>query len=78
MEYDNTNKGVLFKNQNKKTDKHPDYTGQINIDGVDHWLSAWLNEGKRGKYMSLAIGDVKESKGSDEKDDDLEDDDIPF
>lgn len=60
--YDNKNKGVLFKNGNKETDRHPDYNGSINIDGTDYWLSAWLNTDKNGnKYMSLSRGERKDS-----------------
>lgn len=54
-EYDNTNRGVLFKNDRKENDKHPDYTGSMNVDGVEHWLSAWIKEGKKGKFMSLSL-----------------------
>lgn len=62
MSYDKTNKGVLFKNDRKQSDKHPDYTGRINIQGVEHWLSAWINDGAKGKFMSLAIGDPCQQK----------------
>jgi hypothetical protein len=56
MEYDNANKGVLFKNNEKETDSHPDYRGHLNVDGVDLWLSAWLKTSKNGmRYMSLAV-----------------------
>jgi len=55
MEYDNTNRGVLFKNDRKDTDNHPDYKGSININGEEFWLSSWLKEGKTGKYMSLSV-----------------------
>ena len=41
-EYDNTNRGSVWPN-NKKTDKHPDYTGSININGVEYWLNMWNN-----------------------------------
>jgi hypothetical protein len=34
-EYDNNNRGVLFKNTDKKTDKHPDYTGTATIEKED-------------------------------------------
>ena len=54
--YDNTDRGALFKNHDKESDDHPDYRGQINVDGTEYWLSAWLKESKKGeKYMSLAV-----------------------
>jgi uncharacterized protein (DUF736 family) len=56
MPFDNTNKGVLFRNGEKETDKHPDYRGDIDIDGKKYWLSAWINQSKKGnKYMSLSV-----------------------
>lgn len=54
-QYDDTNRGALFKNDRKEADNHPDYKGKINIDGVDYWLSAWIKTDKSGaKYMSLS------------------------
>ena len=35
MTYDNTNRAVLFKNETKKTDNHPDYSGSLNFEGVE-------------------------------------------
>ena len=55
-EFDNTNRGALFKNDKKETDSHPDYKGSVNVGGVDMWLSAWLKKSKEGKtYMSLSV-----------------------
>jgi hypothetical protein len=54
--FDETNRGVLFKNDNKSGDKDPDYSGSINFDGRDCWLSAWIKTAKTGrKFMSLSI-----------------------
>jgi hypothetical protein len=56
MEYDNRDRGALFKNNDKTEEKHPDYRGNINVDGTEYWLSAWLKTSKAGmKYMSLSI-----------------------
>lgn len=50
--YDNS--GALFKNDRKEQPKHPDYNGSITIDGREYWLSAWIKEGQKGKFMSIA------------------------
>ena len=61
MSYDNTNSGMLSRNDRKEKDTHPDFKGSINVDGVDYWLSAWVKEGKPGgkmegrKYFSLSV-----------------------
>lgn len=53
---DNTNRGVLFKNQRKQSDRHPDYTGSINVDGVEHFLDAWIKRSGKGEtFMSLSV-----------------------
>ena len=55
------NSGVLFKNDKKETEKHPDYKGNITVDGKDYWLSAWVKEGKGGKFMGLALSPKDEA-----------------
>lgn len=71
MSYDNTNSGILARNERKESDKHPDFTGQINVDGVEYWLSGWIREGKEGgklegkRYFSLSVKpkDARKSSG---------------
>jgi len=60
-DYDDSNRGVLFKNNKKETENHPDLSGTININGVDHWLNAWSKVSKNGnRFISLSIGKPKE------------------
>jgi hypothetical protein len=55
-DFDNTDQGALFRNDDKTQEQHPDYRGSINVGGVDHWLSAWIKTSKKGtKYMSLSV-----------------------
>jgi hypothetical protein len=49
------NSGVLFKNDKKDNERAPDYKGNIMVDGNEYWLSAWIKEGKTGKFMGLAL-----------------------
>jgi hypothetical protein len=55
-EYDNTNTGIISKNERKTADTHADISGSINIDGIEYWLDGYLRERKDGsgkKFYSL-------------------------
>lgn len=56
--------GSLFKNDRKETDKHPDYTGTLIVEGVSYWLSAWIKTSAKGKFMSLAVKPKDGGKGA--------------
>ena len=46
----------LFKNDRKEKDSHPDYKGDgLDLEGNAVWISAWIKEGAKGKFMSLSI-----------------------
>ena len=65
-QYDDTNRGALFKNDRKESDKHPDYKGPLNINGTDGWIAAWLKTDKNGKkYMSLSWEPKQQSHAAD-------------
>jgi hypothetical protein len=59
--YDNTNRGMLTRNDKQGNESRPDYRGSINVAGVEYWISGWLREGREGtklegqKYMSLSV-----------------------
>ncbi len=58
MEYDNTNRGTLFKNTRQRDGKKdPEYAGSINVEGVEYWLDAWLNTAKKDgkKFFGLKV-----------------------
>lgn len=43
MEYDNTNRGAVWKNETDNP-KAPTLKGECNIDGTDYLVSAWKND----------------------------------
>ena len=61
MNYDNTNSGLLAKNDKQGNEARPDYRGSINVEGREYWLSAWIKTGRDGtklagqKYLSLSV-----------------------
>jgi hypothetical protein len=75
------NSGVLFKNDRKDKPTAPDYKGNVTVDGKPYWLSAWVKEGKTGKFMGLALSPKDEANtSSPKKKSSIEDmeDSIPF
>lgn len=48
------NSGVLFPVNDKKTEKHPDHSGNIRINGVDYWLSGWNKVSDKGERITLS------------------------
>jgi hypothetical protein len=49
------NCGILFRNNRKESDRHPDFTGTINVNGTEFWLNAWVKQGQKAKFMSLSV-----------------------
>lgn len=57
MAYQNKpNTGALFTKKQRKTEKQPNFEGNINVNGKDWDIAAWIKVSKTGdKYLSLKI-----------------------
>ena len=87
--YDNSNRGSIWKNDRKETDSHPDFTGSLNVNGVEYWVSAWKRKpdaSPNAPALSFSVK-PKEQRGGgghvpaqrvSEAPADFEDSDIPF
>ena len=56
MEYDNNNKGVLFRNETATPEnKQPYMSGSCEVNGVKLQMAAWMQESKTTgkKFLSL-------------------------
>ena len=82
MDYDNTNKGALFRNDDKNPndDRDRDYNGTLDVEGTDYWISGWVRTSKNGKkYLSLSVKPKQDKPAASKKPraDDFGDE-IPF
>jgi hypothetical protein len=61
--YDNTNKGALWPAKESANENYPDFTGTLNVEGRDYYISAWQKEpsGKKPVF-NLKITAVGQSK----------------
>lgn len=87
MSYDNTNRGAIWKNDRKETENHPDFTGTLNVDGKDYWVSAWkrkpdAKEGSPALSFSVKVKEPRSQSnpggGGGRGPSTMDDDDIPF
>lgn len=70
--------GSLWRNENKKSEKHADYGGSAKVDGKEYFMDAWINEASNGKkYMSIKFKEKGQQAEPPPPPVDL-DDDIPF
>jgi len=54
--------GILLTNRQRRSDKSPDYTGTITINGSQYELAAWMREGRNGgQYLTLTAREPQQS-----------------
>ena len=60
-DYNNNNTGVLFRQEEKESDKHPDFTGNCEVNNKKMQVAGWINTSKDGskKYVSLKFSEFK-------------------
>jgi len=60
-QYDDTNRGALFKNDKGDNPNRPDYKGKVNVDGKEYYVSSWIKEAgpnaknPGAKFLSLSL-----------------------
>ncbi len=59
--YDETNCGLLFKKEERASEKSPEYEGRLNVNGKEYRIVAWVKtSAKTGKkFFSLSVTDPK-------------------
>lgn len=72
--------GVAFRNDRKKSEKQPDWRGELLMNGQPMELAMWERDGKRGMFLSFKIGEARPRPQADgfPGDRDNSDGDVPF
>jgi hypothetical protein len=84
-QYDNTNRGAIWKNDKREKETQPHFTGSLNVEGREFTVSAWKrgeDDSDRAPALRFSIKPKEEAKpqtmASKAKVDPELDDDIPF
>jgi hypothetical protein len=81
-EYDNRNRGAIWKNDDKEDDKHPDFKGKLDVEGVEYSVSAWKRKpdaSAKAPALSFSVKPKTEKPAANRKPAREEmDDEIPF
>jgi len=72
------NSGSLFRNDGKKTDNHPDYTGKLNIAGQMWDVSGWIKDSNGKKWLSLSAREPNQADTTETASGTIVADDLPF
>lgn len=76
MSSERLDSGAAWRVKDKKTEKHPGYSGTLNVGGVLYFIDTWVKETSNGeKFLSFAIKKRDKQEGAAKLD---ENDDIPM
>jgi hypothetical protein len=83
MPYDNSNRGAVWKNDRRSSEKHPHLTGTCDIDGTEYFVNIWKNdvsENPKKPILSLSFSkkQLKAPAEPQAKPLDVDFEDIPF
>jgi hypothetical protein len=79
--------GSVFRNRDKRSETHSDFTGDCLIEGQEYWMNCWEKKDKNGNsFFSFSFkkkqprGDTSEPAKTQSKHsiEDIDDRDLPF
>ena len=91
--FEDCGEGVLFTEENKKSDRSPDMTGSIEIEGKPYRIVAWSRVGSRSgkEFLSIKVSPQRDKsqtvpnhtnqdsvQGTPKPADRFSNDDVPF
>lgn len=55
MGYERELNGVLYENNNRQSDNHPNMRGFVTVNGVNYEIGAWNRVSPKGPYIKLSL-----------------------
>ena len=72
---DRLNSGAAWRNNDKKSERHPGYSGSANVEGVLYFVDVWVKERDNGeKFLSMSFKKRDKQDGAAQS---FAEDDIP-
>ena len=63
-QYDNTNRGSIWKNDKKEKETQPDFTGAIDVEGKQYFLNGWTRKpGANPKAPAMSFSVMPKTEG---------------
>ena len=80
--YDRTNTWNIFKvkDEDRKSESHPSYSGYINVNGTEYNLSGWIREARNSgsKFLGGYVSGKKNKPSNPAASEVKQDEEIPF
>lgn len=70
--------GILFREHDKRSDRHPDFIGEATYQGQRIRIRGWEKQGKRVPFLSLALEPYKEQRPRGDTERDADESSTPF
>ena len=62
--------GIVFKNDRKKEETHPDFNGQFCLNGIQYRASFWKKNSESGtSFLSMSITEITYGDANQNQDD---------
>lgn len=62
-QYSDENRFTLFFNNEKKSERGPDWSGKLNVDGKDYFIDGWIKPTRNGgEFISGSIKPMEKQR----------------
>ncbi len=62
---DRLNTAAAWRNNDKKTERHPGYSGTANVEGVLYFVDVWVKQRDNGeKFLSMSFKKRDKQEGA--------------